>query len=426
MRSRTKVLIFLCLLAAITYLDRIAISVAGPRIQDALHISPQGWGWVVGVFTLSYGLFEIPTGRMGDRVGARRVLTRIVLWWSAFTAFTGLTSNYYLLLVTRFCFGAGEAGALPNIGVSLSRWFPVKERARATGCVLMSLQAGGALAPLVILPIQLRFGWRTSFFVLAVIGLVWSAGWYRWYRDTPAEKSGVTQAEIEEIGKQSFDNNHEMPWGLALRSSTIRAVLVLGFCYVFALYFFISWLHTFLVKGRGFTETDLFLSTAPGILGAFGNLAGGYLSDAMVKRVGLKWGRRSVGLIGLSVACVFTIATIITTNKLATLLLLGFVYAGITLQQTVALTVALDIGRKYVGGVVGMLNTVCTLGGFLLSVSFGYFVVWFGSYDLALIPVAATLAFGALAWLRVDATEEVIPDTHDAAVPLDAVASVAG
>lgn len=109
MKYRHRVLGFLCLLAAITYLDRVAISVAGPRIQDSLHISPEAWGWVVGVFTLSYGIFEIPTGRMGDRIGARRVLTRVVLWWSAFTALTGITSNYYVLLLTRFCFGAGQA-----------------------------------------------------------------------------------------------------------------------------------------------------------------------------------------------------------------------------------------------------------------------------------------------------------------------------
>jgi MFS family permease len=354
------------------------------------------------------------------------VLTRVVLWWSGFTALTGLTSNYYVLLFVRFCFGAGEAGALPNIGVSLSRWFPVKERARAAGCVLMSLQAGGALAPLLIVPIQLRYGWRTSFFVLTIIGVIWSLAWYRWYRDTPSEKPGVTHAEIEEIGTYSFANNHQMPWGLALRSSTIRATLVLGFCYVFALYFFISWLHTFLVKGRGFTETDLLLSIAPGLLGAAGNFAGGFLSDAMVRRFGLKWGRRSVGLGGLAVGSICTVATVMVTHKLATLLLLGFVYAGITLNQTVALTVALDIGKKYVGGIVGMFNTMCTLGGFILSVSFGYFVTWFGSYDLALIPIAVMLGIGALAWLKVDATEELIPEVQETLVQSAVVATATG
>jgi ACS family glucarate transporter-like MFS transporter len=421
MKYRHRVLGFLCLLAAITYLDRIAISVAGPRIQDSLNIGPKGWGWVVGVFTISYGIFEIPTGRMGDRIGARRVLTRVVLWWSAFTAFTGLASNYYVLLFIRFCFGAGEAGAIPNIGVSLSRWFPVIERARAMGCVLMSLQAGGALAPLVIVPIQLRYGWRASFFVLGFMGVIWSVAWYRWYRDTPAEKPNVTQSEIEEIGTPSFANNHNMPWGIALRSANLCAILLAGFCYVFSLYFFISWLHTFLVRGRGFTEADLLLSIAPGLLGACGNFAGGFVSDALVRRVGLKWGRRGVGLIGLSVATLCTVATILTSNKFATLLFLGLVYAGITLQQTVILTVALDIGRKYVGGIMGTFNTICQVGAFLFSVSFGYFVTWFGSYDLALIPVACMLAIAALAWLRIDATEVLIPEGHDELVPETAV-----
>ena len=421
MKYRHRVLGFLCLLAAVTYLDRVAISVAGPRIQDSLNISPEAWGWVVGVFTLSYAIFEIPTGRMGDRIGARRVLTRVVLWWSAFTAFTGMTSNYYVLLFTRFCFGAGEAGALPNIGVSLSRWFPAIERARALGLVMMFMQAGGALAPIVIVPIQVRYGWRASFYFLGALGVVWAIAWHRWYKDTPAEEPRVPGAEIEEIGGRSFANNHHLPWGVALRSTNLRAILLVAFCYVFALYFFISWLHTFLVKGRGFSEGDLLLSTAPPILGACGNVFGGFVSDALVRRLGLKWGRRGVGLFGLSCAALFTVATILITNKFATLLFLGLVYAGITMQQTVVATVTIDIGKKYVGGILGTLNTVASVGGFVFSVSFGYFVKWFGSYDLALIPVACLLAVAALTWLRIDATEELIPEEHAESVPAASV-----
>lgn len=411
-KYRHRVLGFLCLLAAITYLDRVAISVAGPRMQESLNISPEMWGWVVGIFTVSYALFEIPTGRMGDRTGARRVLTRVVLWWSAFTAFTGMTSNYYVLLVTRFCFGAGEAGALPNIGVSVSRWFPVVERARAMGFVLMSLQIGGALAPILIVPIQVAFGWRTSFYVLGAVGVVWCIAWYWWYRDTPAENPKVTRAEIEEIGEHTFANNHSLPWAVALRSTNLWAIMLVAFSYVFALYFFISWLHTFLVKGRGFSEGDLLLSMAPAVLGACGNVCGGFVSDALVRRLGLKWGRRSVGLTGLSVAAVCTVATILTTGKFATLLFLGLVYAGITLQQTVIATVTIDISRKYVGGILGTLNMAANVGGFLFSVSFGYFVKWFGSYDLALIPVALMLTISALLWFRIDATEELIPEAQ--------------
>ena len=421
MKYRHRVLGFLCLLAAITYLDRVAISVAGPRIQESLHLSPQQWGWVVGIFTVSYALFEIPTGQMGDRIGARRVLTRVVLWWSAFTAFTGMTSNYYVLLLTRFCFGVGEAGAFPNIGISVSRWFPVQERARTMGFVLMCMQIGGAMAPLIIVPIQARFGWRASFYVLGVVGVLWCIAWYWWYRDTPMEKANVTPAEIAEIGERSYADNHHLPWNVALRSANLWALFLEVFCYVYGLYFFISWLHTFLVKARGFSEGDLLLSTAPAILGACGNVCGGFLSDALTRRWGLKWGRRGVGVMGLSCAALFTIATILTTNKLATLFFLGLVYAGITLQQTVVGAVILDISRKYVGGIYGAVNMVGSFGGFLFSVSFGYFVTWFGSYDLALIPVAVMLAISALMWLRIDATEELIPEISPASIPETAV-----
>jgi MFS family permease len=400
----------LCLLSAITYLDRVAISVAGPRIQEDLHIKPEMWGWIVGIFTVSYALFEIPTGRMGDRNGARKVLTRVVLWWSAFTAFTGMTSNYYVLLLTRFCFGAGEAGYLPNVGISISRWFPVIERARAFGFVWMSAQIGGALSPLVIVPIQLRYGWRASFFLLGVIGILWCLAWYGWYRERPTENPNVTPSELEEIGPPSVTGAHSLPWAIVLRSANLWAILLLAFCYVFALYFFISWLHTFLVKGRGFSEGQLLLSTAPALLGALGNVSGGFASDALVRRLGIKWGRRGIGLIGLGCAAFFTIATIPTTNKFFTLLFLGMVYGGITFQQTVVVTVAVDIGKKHVGAILGAVNTAGSIGGFLFSVSFGYFVKWLGSYDLALIPVALMLTIGTVLWFKVDATQELIPE----------------
>ena len=135
MNKRHGVLAFLVVLAIITFLDRISISVAAPRIQEELHITPARWGWVLGAFVLAYGIFEVPTGAMGDRGGQRRVLTRIVVWWSAFTCLTGLATSYPILLVTRFLFGAGEAGAYPNIAGALAKWFPVTERARTQGFI---------------------------------------------------------------------------------------------------------------------------------------------------------------------------------------------------------------------------------------------------------------------------------------------------
>jgi MFS family permease len=190
----------LSLLAVITYLDRVTIAVAGPRMQDALQISPEAWGWVTSVFFLSYSAFEIPTGALGDRIGPRRVLARIVAWWSAFTALTGVVSNYYILLMVRFCFGAGEAGAYPNASVVIGRWIPLANRTRVWGIVWMTSQVGAALSPLLVVPIQMRYRWRAPFFVFGFLGVVWSLTWYVWFRDSPHEKAGVTEAELREIG----------------------------------------------------------------------------------------------------------------------------------------------------------------------------------------------------------------------------------
>ena len=146
--ARYKVTALLIALYAITYLDRVCISVAGPRMQEDLGIDTVSWGWLTGIFGLAYCIFEIPSGTLGDRIGSRKVLTRIVIWWSAFTALTGAMTRFYPLLIVRFLFGAGEAGAFPNGFAVISRWFKASERATMLGVVLMSAQLGGALSPL--------------------------------------------------------------------------------------------------------------------------------------------------------------------------------------------------------------------------------------------------------------------------------------
>src|SRR5712675_1878756 len=229
-KNRHRVVGLLVLLFAITYLDRVCISVAGPRMQADLHIDPIGWGWVTGIFTLSYCLFEIPTGALADRIGPRRVLTRIVLWWSAFTALTGAMTSYIPLLVTRFLFGAGEAGAFPNSSVVVARWFPPAQRATMSGVTLMASQIGGAVAPLLVVPIQSRYGWRASFFVFGLLGAGWAAVWYIWFRDSPAEKIGAAQPEQRQATEWHALTGHRFPWRTALQSQSTLALLGMAFC----------------------------------------------------------------------------------------------------------------------------------------------------------------------------------------------------
>ena len=410
MRYRYRVGALLFLLAVITYLDRVCISVAGPRIQEFLQIGPREWGWVVGAFAISYAVFEFPGGWMADRFGPRIVLTRIVLWWSAFTALTGAVSTLPLLLLTRFAFGAGEAGAFPSATASIAAWFPAGERARMFGVLSMAMQLGGALSPLLVIPIQARFGWRASFYLFALIGVAWAAVWFFRYRNAPRERAEVTPAELREIGAAD-DSGHRVSWSAALRSTNFWAFLLAAMTFGYGNYFFVSWLQTYLVNARSFTEQELLFSALPFVFGACGNVAGGITSDALLKRKGLKAARRWVGIIGLSSGAVFALLAAQTSSKLSTLLLLSLSFTGTCFSQSVGFPTCIDIARKSPGSMGGALNTAVYAGSTLSGIVFGYVVALSGSYDRPLVLMALVLGIGALLWLKIDPTRELVVET---------------
>jgi MFS family permease len=375
-------------------------------MQADLHIDPIGWGWVTGAFLLAYAVFEIPGGVMGDRLGARRVLTRIVLWWSAFTALTGAASGFLPLLLTRFLFGAGEAGAFPNASIVVARWFPPQQRATMSGVILMASQVGGAVAPLLVVPIQMRYGWRMSFYVFGVAGLVWAVIWYIWFRDSPGERHGGAAVSSATASGASHRAG-TFPWHLASRSGTVWSMLGLAFCYVYVYNFFQTWFHTFLVRGRGFSETSLLLSALPYMVAAMTNLAGGAASDALVRRFGAKRGRSLIGLSALTAAAAFTVAAMLTHDQVRTVIFLALTYGAITFQQSGVFGVCLDIGGAHAGAMVGLMNTTATLGGLVGSVLYGYIVDRAGSYDAPFIPMTILLLVGAALWVNVDASREI-------------------
>jgi len=407
MKHQHRVVGMLSLLSVITYIDRVCIAVAGPRIQESLQISPEQWGWVTSVFFLSYSAFEIPSGALADRIGPRRVLTRIVLWWSAFTSLTGLVSSYAMLLVVRFCFGMGEAGAYPSASAVMARWVPARNRARAWGIVWMTAQIGAASTPLLVIPIQARYGWQASFYVFGVLGVLWSAAWYAWFRDSPSEKPGVSPQELIEIGPSSSSSHHGMPWGVAMRSPVFWQIAAVGACYVYSLAFYQSWLQTYLVKGRGYTEAALMLSSLPYVVGACANALGGVASDALVRRLGLRRGRRTLGVCGLTFAAVFMAAAILTTSGGWALAFLSLAYAGILVQQPNLCAVCLDTGKAHAGTVFGFMNTAANLASSLAAIVFGYLVAYTGSYTAPFIPMLALLCVGALLWLKLDPSREI-------------------
>src|SRR5262249_25972231 len=246
LKYRHRVLVLLFLLSMITYLDRVCIGVSSTRMREDLGISLENWGWVLSAFTISYALFEIPSGALGDRIGPRKILTRIIIWWSAFTSLTGAISNFYALVFARFMFGAGEAGAYPNCSSSISRWFPLAERARAHSFVWMASRLGGAITPWLVIPLQAAYGWRVTFLIFGSVGLVWAAVWYWWYRDHPIQKEGVTERELNEIGTgDSLEVRHGLPWNLALRQWNFWKIILMYHTYCWGSFFYLSWLPTY-------------------------------------------------------------------------------------------------------------------------------------------------------------------------------------
>jgi MFS family permease len=398
----------LSLLAIITYLDRVCIAVAGPQMQDSLHISPQAWGWVTSVFFFSYAAFEIPTGALGDRIGPRRVLTRIVLWWSAFTSLTGVALSYPLLLLTRFCFGMGEAGAYPNASIVIGRWIPEPKRASAWGILWTTSQIGASIAPLLVAPLQLHYGWRVSFYLFGILGVVWSAVWYVWFRDLPQEMPAVTAAARAEIGENQLPRHARMPWALALRSGALWRIALIAACFAYANTFFQSWLQTYLVKARGFTSAALVFSTLPYIVGACANITGGIASDMLARKLGLKAGRRVVGVLGLGTAAVFMAASFGTTSGIWSLILLSGVYAGLLFQQPNLCALYLDVGKNRPGTIFGFMNCATNASASVSSVGFGYLVAYSGGYELPFIPMLVLLCVGVVLWMTVDPTRTLI------------------
>jgi len=276
---------------------------------------------------------------------------------------------------------------------------------------LMASQMGGAIAPLLVVPIQERYGWRASFYVFGILGVVWSVIWYGWFRDSPAEKQGVTRAELEETRNLVAKPHHALPWRTGLLSGNLWTVMGAAFCYVYTYNFFQSWFHTYLVKARGYSENDLLLSSLPFLVGAGANCAGGFASQALVTRLGLKWGRCSIGAASLAIAAACAIAVMFTQQRVGVLILLSLVYGAICFQQTTMFAVCLDIGGGHAGAVVGAMNTASQIGSFVSSLAFGYLLDRYGNYNLPFVPMAAFLLTGAWLWLRIEPARALIPQT---------------
>ncbi len=374
-RARQVVLWFAVTLAIITYVDRVCISQAAPAMQAELGLSKIQMGMAFTAFGWAYALFEIPGGWLGDRIGPRKVLMRVVSMWSLFTIATGWAWNLVSLVVCRFLFGVGEAGCFPNITKAFTLWFPVSERVKAQGILWLSARWGGAFTPLIVgwmlasggegkMGLGLHYRW--VFLIFGLLGIVWAISFFRWFRDHPRDHPAVNEAELAQIGETGSTGNHAMPWGRLVASRTVWMLWAQYFFMSYAWYFYITWFPTYLKEhfpGMGDMQRSL-LACVPLFFGGLGSLISGLCSAALDRRFGsIARTRRFLGVAGMGLAGVMLLISMQIEAPVLSVLAIGMASLFNDLAMPAAWGACMDVGGRYTGALSGSMNMMGNAGG---------------------------------------------------------------
>lgn len=395
-RARHGVVGLAISLAILSYVQRVAISEAAGPIMGDLHISKDQMGLIFGAFGLSYALFEVPMGLLGDRLGVRRVLTQIVLAWSAFTALTGAAWNVVSLYVIRFLFGAGEAGCFPNLTRMLSAWLPVSERVTAQSLMWAFARWGGAVTPPLTLLCIALFGWRMAFVSFAGLGVAWCIVFLLWFKDDPAQHRSVNAAERELLQASRVLTTHRPGQRHWLSVLLTPQVLILGlqyFCFSYVWYFYITWLPTYLQQGRGQSpQRAAALAVLPLLFGGIGSLTTG-LAPARISR-------RAIAVCGFMGTAVLLFAITHIHSVVPAMLAMGLASFSSDLTMPISWDACVDIGGPYTATVAATMNMLGNLAGFAAPVAGGIILVHTGgNWNFLLDTMVVAAAVSAACWL---------------------------
>ncbi len=398
-RTRYSIVILAIGLAVLSYVQRVAISEAAGPISRDLRLSREQMGLIFGAFGLAYALFEVPMGLLGDRRGVRRVLTQIVLAWSAFTALTGVAWNVGSLYAIRFLFGAGEAGCFPNLTRMLSAWLPARERVTAQSLMWAFTRWGGAATPPLALLCIHWFGWRWAFVGFAVLGLVWCAVFLLWFRDDPAQHRAVNAAERRMLEASRVLTTHhagERHWMSLLLTRQVAVLVVQYFCFSYVWYFYITWLPTYLRQGRGQSpERAAALAVLPLLFGGFGSLASG-LAPARLSR-------RAIAFCGFLATAILLFALTHIRSVVAAMLAMGVASFSSDLTMPISWDACVEIGGSYTATVAAAMNMLGNFAGFIAPVLGGVLLQRTGGdWNLLIDTMAGAALVSALCWLYLD------------------------
>ena len=392
--ARYWVVVFALALAMIMYIQRVAISQAIVPIAADLHLNKAQTGLVLGAFGLSYALFEIPMGLLGDKLGVRWVLSQLVLIWSVFTALTGAAWNLASLWVIRFLFGAGEAGCFPNLTRMLSAWLPLSERVKAQAVMWAFGRWGGALAPPVAYFVIYHFGWRLGFVALAMIGVAWVAVFLPWFRNDPAQHKSVNAAELKllEAGRELVLHERGIPWYRLLLQKDIFFLGLQYFGFSYTWYFYVTWLPTWLQQARGLAPgVAATYAMVPLAFGGLGSIVSGFLPLSIPR----KW---------VAVGGFFATAILITMIANMPGVALPMVLMGIAsftsdLTMPISWNTCVEIGKEYTATVSSTMNMLGNFAGFVAPTVFGLILQGTNNnWSMVMYTMAAAAVVSGACW----------------------------
>lgn len=412
MQKRFWVLFILAIFSIITYIDRTSISITGSLITQDLNLSEKEFGWILGSFAFAYGIFEIPAGLWGDLKGPKSIILRIVLSWSVFTILTGFSYTFTMLFIIRFLFGMGEAGAYPNATIVIQRWFPKQETGRAQSIIWIASRIGAALAPFLAVSIMVTLGWRYVFYIFGVLGLLWAIFWGFWFQNEPKNMPGIKEAELKHIEEGREIKTHKNSLQVFLKiikTPNVWALMSMYHCLLYGAYFYLSWMPKYLKNGKHIDDAHIaFLASLPFILGTIGCFCGGFLSDFIAKKKGLKWGRRSVGMFGLIMSGCCMVGSTLIVDPTISIIVLAFGLAFKDFTLPVSWATSADIGGQNSGAVAGAMGMAGQLGSTIMSIAFGYILTATGSWDIPVRIIGIIVICGGFIWLKIDPTKKIV------------------
>jgi ACS family glucarate transporter-like MFS transporter len=396
-------------LSVLLYVDRVCISVAEETIRQDLSLSKTQMGWVLSAFALGYALCQTPAGFLADRFGPRRILSAVVVFWSAFTGLTAAAFNLVTLLVTRLLFGAGEAGAFPGIARATFSWIPMQERGIVQGINFSGSRVGGAIALWCLPGMIVYMGWRMSFLVLMLVGFVWAAFWYLWFRDDPTERSTIDEDELKYIlanrqqVKPSAEADESLPLSNMAGSSSMWLISIQYFCSNFTFFFCLTWFFPHLKETYDLKAVQAGLySSVPLLCGALGNWFSGWLVDRIYRGGNWVFSRRGPAIAGFALAATGVIGSAFAGSPLSSIIWFSIAIFGADMTLSPSWSFCIDIGKQHAGAVSGTMNMAGNLGSFLTALAFPYLADWTDS-DMPFFFVAAGLnAMAILVWLAAD------------------------